>query len=1086
MWNELTTLVSDRSLPLVIDATIKTSLIMILAIVLDRMLTRTSAAVRHRVWGVSLCSALFVPILTVVLPQWQLPILPQRTVTQTGSMLEDLMPEPNHKLMETRESIERSMARAGFRPEFEHSEFPIPPHETDPNHAATSEPNTNSVRATPTNKTGPTNQTLIRWGAEMVIGILLVAGFAWKLVPILVGLVANHRLIRRSQKVLDGPKQNQVVSLAARLGMSRTVSLYEADVSVVPMTLGVLRPVVVLPGDWGEWTEEQRECVLLHELAHIKRFDVAYQLIGCFASALHWFNPLVGYALRQLRIERELACDDCVLEAGELPSEYAKQLVVIARAYQPYRPSVSVAMASSARLDDRIRAILDSARSRLPLSGRKSLAIASIASVVVLSIAVIRPIARPAIADELTNTISDTPASDNEATIRAEPKLDSNKEIIVKGIVLKPDGTPAAGATVRSTARVVWPMTKFVSEDFEPPIAKATCNERGGFEILVDQHPYGELPEAADEDRRKLMTISATSDGYGPAWIAYDSIDPSKPVTLRLVEDVPIRGRVIDLEGRPLANTWIHIKSIRSGQNDDLSRWLDGVEAKDDAQTLSEQLVRRMHPRELGITKEFRSGQDGSFEIRGIGRDRVVEIAFQSDQVGLEFVLAVTRTMPASAIPQFMSQTAPNVRLFGAEFTYTASPSPPISGIVVDDRTKEPLSNVSVEIYFFTSGPNLKTKTDSQGRFRLTGYPTSDPSGLLFRPSGDQPYLMRKLLPPDAKSLGPREMTVELHRGIWITGRVTDQLTKDPVPGVTMLYLPWRTNPFAQSLPSVEEIFLGYNAKYQTDKNGNFRMPGLPGPAIVGAVDAPKPYRFGKGYDEVAKITPKWDEASGDLDVYGDSVCAKWPDAMLSINPSTETETIELNLELDPGEKIQIELVDEMDRPVTGGRIVGLEPNEPFFHMAPSGSEAHVFEAVCFGPDEVRSIIALHTSRKLGFATRVGPEQIKEGKIRMRLLPLASVTGRLMSDGEPLPGIRLQPSILPVEHFSPHLETVTTNKDGRFTIEMPSGCEVHIFTNGPGVDESASLAEEISVMPGQKKDLGTLTLSKDGKFVAEK
>lgn len=1086
MWNELTTLVSDRSLPLVIDATIKTSLIMILAIVLDRMLTRSSAAVRHRVWGVSLCSALFVPILTVVLPQWQLPILPQRTVTQAGSILEDIMPEPNHKSMETRESIEQSMALARDRLEFEHSEFPIPSHETDPIHAATSE--SNSVLATPTTKAGPTNQPLMRWGAGMFIGILLVAGFAWKFVPILVGLVANHRLIRRSQKVLDGPMQNLVGSLAGRLGMSRPVSLYEADVSVIPMTFGVIRPVIVLPGDWVEWSEEQRECVLLHELAHIKRFDVAFQLIGCFASALHWFNPLVGYALRQLRIERELACDDCVLEAGELPSAYAKQLIVIARAYQPHRPSVWVAMASSVRLDDRIRAILDTARSRLPLSGRKSLAIASIASLFVLSIVVIRPIARPAIADESTNTISDTPASDNEATIRADTKLDSNKEVIVKGIVLKPDGTPAVGATVRSTAGVVWPMTKFVSADFEPPIAKATCNDRGEFEILVDQHPYGELPEAADEDRKKFMTISATSDGYGPAWIAYESIDPSKPVTFQLVEDVPIRGRVIDLEGRPLANTRIHIKSIRSGKNDDLSLWLDGVEAKDDAQTLSEHLVRRVHPRELGITKEFRSGQDGSFELRGIGRDRVVEIAFQSDQVGLEFVLAVTRTMPASAIPQFMSmQTAPSVRLFGAEVAYTASPSPPISGIVVDDRTKEPLSNVSVEIYFFTSGPNLKTKTDSQGRFRLTGYPTSDPQGLLFRPSGDQPYLMRKLLPPDAKSLEPREMKVELHRGIWITGRVTDQLTKDPVPGVTMLYLPWESNPFAQSLPGVEENFLGYHAEYQTDKNGIYRMPGLLGPAIVGAVYAPKPYRYGKGYDEVAKITPKWDDASGTLATYGynSSVSAKWPDAMLSINPSTEIETIELNLELDPGEKIQIELVDEMDRPVTGGRILGLEPNEPYFHMAPSGSEAHVFEAVCFGPDEVRTIIALHSSRKLGFATRVGPEQIKEGKIRMRLLPLASVTGRLMSDGEPLPGIRLEPAILPVEDFSPNLEDVTTNKDGRFTIEMPSGCEVHIFTNGPGVDEFASFAEELSVMPGQKKDLGTLTLSKDHKFVAE-
>lgn len=262
-------------------------------------------------------------------------------------------------------------------------------------------------------------------------------------------------------------------------------------------------------------------------------------------------------------------------------------------------------------------------------------------------------------------------------------------------------------------------------------------------------------------------------------------------------------------------------------------------------------------------------------------------------------------------------------------------------------------------------------------------------------------------------------------------------------------------------------------------------MPGLPGPAIVGAAYPPKPYRYGKGYDEAAKITPKWDDASGGLAVYGDLVSPKYPEAILSINPSAETESIEVNLELDPGETLQIELVDEMDRPVAGGRILGLDPHDNAFQPASSGDDSNLFEAVCFGPDEVRSIIALHSSRKLGFATRVGPEQIKEGKIRMRLLPLASVTGRLVSDGEPLPGIRLEPSILPVEDFSPNLEYVTTNKDGRFTMEMPSGCEFHIFTYGPGVDQFASFAEELSVMPGQKMELGTLTLSQDHKFVAE-
>ena len=130
---------------------------------------------------------------------------------------------------------------------------------------------------------------------------------------------------------------------------------------------GILRPYLVVPDNWHEWSDEQRTCILLHELAHVQRFDVATQSLGRLAAIIYWFNPLAWYALKQLRIERELACDDCVLMSGQRASDYARQLLHTLKQYRTERFALGVAIARSARLDQRLLAILDHNRCRLPM-----------------------------------------------------------------------------------------------------------------------------------------------------------------------------------------------------------------------------------------------------------------------------------------------------------------------------------------------------------------------------------------------------------------------------------------------------------------------------------------------------------------------------------------------------------------------------------------------------------------------------------------------------------------------------------------------------------------------------------------------
>ncbi len=113
-----------------------------------------------------------------------------------------------------------------------------------------------------------------------------------------------------------------------------------------------------------QWSADRKRVVLLHELAHIKRWDCLTQFIGRIACAIYWFNPFAWLAERQMCIERERACDDLVLNAGCTPSRYAEHLFAIAGAFRRAPGMAGIAMARSSQLRTRISLIIEPSRSR--------------------------------------------------------------------------------------------------------------------------------------------------------------------------------------------------------------------------------------------------------------------------------------------------------------------------------------------------------------------------------------------------------------------------------------------------------------------------------------------------------------------------------------------------------------------------------------------------------------------------------------------------------------------------------------------------------------------------------------------------
>jgi hypothetical protein len=104
--------------------------------------------------------------------------------------------------------------------------------------------------------------------------------------------------------------------------------------------------------------------VLRHEMAHVQRWDCLTQGLGNLVSALYWFNPLVWHGQRQMRLERERACDDVVLGLDTRASDYAGHLLAVAGQFGGAPRVAALPMARRSNLEERVRALLDFQRKR--------------------------------------------------------------------------------------------------------------------------------------------------------------------------------------------------------------------------------------------------------------------------------------------------------------------------------------------------------------------------------------------------------------------------------------------------------------------------------------------------------------------------------------------------------------------------------------------------------------------------------------------------------------------------------------------------------------------------------------------------
>jgi beta-lactamase regulating signal transducer with metallopeptidase domain len=351
----MSTLFSDPWALAVASLLIKASLVVAAAAVVYAILwRRTSAATRHLLCTVTLGSLLGLPVLATIGPTWSIAI---------PSMMSARV-DPGNGLPASSGQTTVPVDDAAD-PAIGTSPAPLAAQTIPP-------------RATPSFR--------FSWRAAAIA--VYVAGVVLLLSRMVIERIAIARLVRRADPVADLEWRRLLRESAASLGVGGPVRLLRSREQTMPMAFGIRNRSILLPSIGDTWAEDRRRAVLLHELAHVARHDCLSQAVAALTCAVYWIHPGAWWMARRLRVERELACDDRVIDAGTTARDYAGHLLELAYSLGSRRtPALVVTMARPNQLEGRMLAILDDRRNRTIPGRQHHLAATAIAAAIIVPLA---------------------------------------------------------------------------------------------------------------------------------------------------------------------------------------------------------------------------------------------------------------------------------------------------------------------------------------------------------------------------------------------------------------------------------------------------------------------------------------------------------------------------------------------------------------------------------------------------------------------------------------------------------------------------------------------------------------------------
>jgi RNA polymerase sigma factor (sigma-70 family) len=597
--------------------------------------------------------------------------------------------------------------------------------------------------------------------------------------------------------------------------------------------------------------------------------------------------------------------------------------------------------------------------------------------------------------------------------VRDDPK---GASVVIRGRVLDRDGQPVAGAQVVLGLPVNGPG------ELSSPRRLAISGPDGRFDATLPRDSLG-VTEPEGANRR---AIAALAPGLGPDWVSLVPQTAGNELTLRLRrDDVPIAGRLIDLQGRPVAGLSVYTASVMDFPAELLEK------LKENAGKMNPGLWGEMRNALIlgkqGPIAPVRTGTDGRFQLSGIGRDRGALLLIEGESLEQSFATVYTASNPAYQPLLLPGDGSGERKLFGPRFDLTVAPGRLIEGAVRDRDTGRPIAGAQIRAWAVGM-----TTSDAQGQFKIPGQPKG-PGNQIEVTAPGRPYIKVDMPVGDSPGVGPIHVDIALTRGVWVEGRLRNRANGRPIKA-RVQYYPLRDNPHLKECPDAS--FLDNNVsdeeEFPTDAVGKFRAIALPGRGILTVRTVER------GFLAASPLSQA--DAGNVLHAANFDYQMKQYQALVPINPA-DVESISIsNIELTEGRTQHIKTRGPDGRPVTGTRTFGTSITDVTGHVSTGGEFTFVHPEP--GKDEM--ILVVNPDESAGTLLAVKGDE--SDPITITLQTAGTVTGRLVDEeGRPRPHVPFAVT-----------QDLTSTRFERFSVQAPTGPDGRFRIGGliPGVSYS--------------------------------
>jgi RNA polymerase sigma factor (sigma-70 family) len=661
---------------------------------------------------------------------------------------------------------------------------------------------------------------------------------------------------------------------------------------------------------------------------------------------------------------------------------------------------------------------------------------------------------------------SPKPQAVKEAKPRAA-KEETEDVIEVSGRVLDPDGKPVAGAKLFLPRRL---KEQVGSTDEIDITQRGTTDKQGRFSLKLLRK---------ETQTGRAVSLIAAADGFGLGWEELARNGKQREVTLRLVKDIPIRGRLVTTEGKPIPNAAVQVVGVMVPKDFDdfLKAYQRGVRHLDEGTGL-----RQLAGPLTKVINVPASDKDGRFQVAGAGVGRLVVLEVKHAAMAQSIVPVVTREgLDIEPINKAILQNLGARRdavplLYGLSFEYVVEPTRIIQGTVREAGSGKPVAGATVQ----TAG--VTSVTDVEGRYRLAGMRKAQDYMLLVEAPKERPLIGRWVRMASPAALAPVKADVELIEGVIVTGRVYDKSTGKGVQS----QLHFSALPGNKHIPQEQNLALFASA----DSEGRFRLVTIPGPGVLLAsvpgthlkingvpIYPYKPAEFSAEDRKRVTMSDDLKPRRAFLVASGGAEDLDLSNACKVLDVKEGSEPVSCDLAVDPGKTLTVHLQDPAGKPLTGVTVAGI--SAMVLRAVPL--KTAMCPVYALDPEKPRELLFIHSERKLAALATVRGDE-KE-PLTVRLFPGATITGRLLdANGEPVADAEAYafyktPVGQQLNKRPSHPGQPWTDKNGRFRMEgVIADLQFHLVFRVGNKMKEPEKRQDIKLDSGKTLDLGEIRL----------